>query len=126
MKYIQQDRILLNGMRFYGYHGVIMEEKQLGQWFEIDLEISCNLKKAAKSDNIYDTIDYSRVYELVKSIVEGPSKNLIEVLAGEIAEAVLKIPQVQKILVRVKKPEVPIKGPLVYAAVEIVRCKNDE
>ena len=45
------DYIRLNDMRFYAYHGVFPEEKKLGQRFEIDLEISCDLSKAGQNDN---------------------------------------------------------------------------
>jgi dihydroneopterin aldolase len=119
------DKIILQGMRFYGYHGVNAEEKALGQWFEIDVELWGDFSRGAVSDRLEDTLNYSRVYKLIKGIVEGPSVNLIEHLAYKLMEALLLIPSLQKVLVRVKKPQAPLKGPLGYAGVEIVRSKDE-
>jgi dihydroneopterin aldolase len=119
------DKIILQGMRFYGYHGVSPEEKSLGQWFEIDLEIWGDLSKAGASDSLEDTLNYSEVYKAIKKIIEGPSVNLLEHLAYQIIKGVLALPLPEKVLVRVKKPQAPLKGPLGYAGVEIVRFKNE-
>ena len=53
------DRILLNGMTFYGYHGVRPEEKELGQRFVVDVEMELDLRAAGTSDDLTDTVDYS-------------------------------------------------------------------
>ena len=60
------DKILLNNMKFYAYHGVLPEEQEKGQNFYIDVEIDYSTKKAGLSDNLEDTIDYSLVYEIIK------------------------------------------------------------
>lgn len=119
-----QDKIILQGLRFYGYHGVLPEEKKLGQWFEVDLELYGPFTKAAASDNVEDTLDYSKIYQDIGSIVEGVSLNLIETLACKVVEQVLTYPLVEKAKVRVKKPQAPLGGPLDYAAVETVRRKK--
>lgn len=120
------DKIMLQGMRFYGYHGVKPDEKTLGQWFEIDVELWGDFSQGAVTDRLEDTLNYSQVYKLIKGIVEGSSVNLIEHLAHKIMEALLPLPMLQKVLVRVKKPQAPLKGPLGYAGVEIVRYKDDK
>jgi len=120
------NKIMLKGMRFYGYHGSLEDEKTLGQWFEIDVVMWGDFSHAITTDCLENTIDYSEVYDLTKEIVEGPSVNLIEHLAHQIMEAIMPLPLLEKVLVRVKKPQVPIKGPLCYAGVEIVRWKNEE
>jgi dihydroneopterin aldolase len=119
------DKIVLKGMRFYGYHGVEKEEKTLGQWFEIDLVLWGDFSQAMYTDNVENTIDYSQVYEMTREIVEGPSVNLLEHLAYKIMNSILLLPLLEKILVRVKKPQAPVKGLLSYAGVEIVRRKNE-
>ncbi|MGI6144343.1 MAG: dihydroneopterin aldolase [Peptococcia bacterium] len=120
------DKIMLNGMRFYGYHGSLKEEKSLGQWFEIDVIMWGDFSEAVNTDKLEKTIDYSKVYDLIREVVEGESVNLIEHLAYKIMEAIFQVPLVEKILVRVKKPQAPINGPLCYAGVEIVRWKNEQ
>ena len=50
------DKIILNGCRFYGYHGAFAEEQTLGQIFVVDLELAVDLTKASQSDNLDDTV----------------------------------------------------------------------
>jgi len=120
------DKIKIHGMRFYGYHGIHPEEKKLGQWFELDVEIWGDLKRACLSDDLADTINYSEIYNIVKKIVEGRSINLLEHLSQRIAEQLLLLPLVNKVMVRAKKPDAPLGGSVTYASVEIIRCKNEE
>ena len=122
---MQGDKILLEGMAFYAYHGVNESEKTQGQRFIVDVEMTADLSKAAETDDLEDTVNYSRVFRLVKEIVEGPSRDLIETVAGEIARQVLQDFSVEQIRVKVSKPDVPLKGAeLKGAAVEIVRRRD--
>ncbi len=119
------DKVMLRAMKFYGYHGVYEKEKAVGQWFEVDVEIWGDFHEAARTDNIRDALDYSQVYETVKDIIEGPAVNLIERLAFLVGEKLLSLPLLNKVRVTVKKPEASLGGPLDYAGVEIVRCKDE-
>jgi dihydroneopterin aldolase len=85
----QYDRIILNGMQFYGYHGVMPAEQELGQPFIVDLELSCDLREAGRKDDLTKTIDYSQVFELTQQIVTGEPCLLIETVAERIAASVL-------------------------------------
>ncbi len=117
-----KDKIELKGMTFYGFHGVNPAEKELGQRFIVDLDIFCDLATAGRTDNLDDTVDYSEVYRGIKEVVEGPSHNLLESVAAAIAERVLAHSGVEAVRVRLRKPEVPMKGSvLTHAAVEIYR-----
>ena len=107
---MQGDKILLEGMEFYAYHGVNESEKTQGQRFIVDVEMVTDLSRASESDVLRDTVNYSRVYRLVKEIVEGPSRDLIEAVAGEISGRVLQAFPIEQIRVRVSKPDVPLKG----------------
>ena len=118
------DRIILAGMNFWGYHGVRPEENSLGQPFIIDLELYLDLQQAGRSDDLEDTVSYSLVYRLVKEIVTGKPRRLLENIAETIAARVLEEFPVQEVLVRVKKPHVPLPGIVDYAAVEIRRGKT--
>ncbi len=119
-----KDKIQLREMIFYGFHGVSLEEKQIGQRFSIDLEVECDLSAPGLSDYPEDTVNYSKMFKVVKAIVEGPSRNLLEHVAESVAQAILKDFDVESARVVVRKPEVPIKGSILsYAAVEIYRTK---
>ena len=122
---MSQDRISLEGMVFYGYHGVSAEEKARGQRFVVDVHLSTDLKPAGTSDDLKDTIDYGDVYRLVKAVIEGPKHNLIESLVEEISSRILAGYPVEQVKVKVKKPEVSIKGSILSSsAVEIIRGKS--
>lgn len=122
---MQGDKILLEGMEFYAYHGVNESEKTQGQRFIVDVEMSADLSKASETDDLEDTINYSRVFRLVKEIVEGPSRDLIETVASQIAGRALENFAIEQIRVKVGKPDVPIKGAkLKGAAVEVIRRRD--
>ncbi|WP_211316788.1 dihydroneopterin aldolase [Oceanobacillus arenosus] len=118
------DKILLNNMQFYGFHGLMPEENRLGQRFNVDVELLVDLKKAGQSDNMNDSIHYGEVYDQVKRIVEGSALNLIEAVAERIADQLLSsFTQLTACTVRVVKPNPPIVGHYESVAVEIYREK---
>lgn len=119
---VTDDRILLTGLTFYGYHGVHPEERQLGQRFVVDLALTLDLEPAGRSDDLTQTINYSQVYQLVRGVVEGPACNLIEAVAERIAQAILTQTRAHAVWVRVAKPWAPVKGMTAgEVAVEISR-----
>jgi len=116
------DRIILRGMTFYGYHGARPEERFLGQRFVVDLEVGADLRTAGKSDDLAHTIDYGELYGETKRILEGPPLNLLEAVAERIAASALRHDGARWARVRVHKPGVPITGSiLTEATVEITR-----
>lgn len=116
------DKIILSEMEFYGYHGVNQEEKIQGQKFVVDLEINCSLLLPGQTDDLNDTVNYSQVYKLIKSIVEGPSQNLIESVAENIAYRILSETSADEVTVKVSKLQPPIKGSQIKsAAAQITR-----
>lgn len=116
------DRIILEGMRFYGFHGNNPEERVLGQPYLVDLAVELDLSRAGESDKLADTINYSELYRAVKAVLEGTPRNLLESLAQEVARRVLADFPAEAVTVRVKKPSPPIKGSVIaQAAVEVHR-----
>jgi 7,8-dihydroneopterin aldolase/epimerase/oxygenase len=116
------DRIVLVGMAFEARHGVNDWEKTQAQRFEVDVELVLGTRRAGTSDELAQTVDYREVYEAVRRVVEGPSVDLIETLAESIARDVLAANRrARKVIVRVRKLEVQLGGPLAYAGVEVVR-----
>lgn len=119
------DWIWLEGMVFYAYHGDDEAERRLGQRFVVDLGVALNLRPAGSSDDLSQTVNYAHLYRLCREVVEGPSVNLLETLAARIAAAVLEVARVDSVRVRVRKPEVRIKGSiLAEARVEIERRRE--
>ena len=120
-----EDTILLKGMRFYGYHGVLPEEQVLGQWFEIDVELTTDLSQAGQSDDIAQTINYAEVYTQLKAATEGSPTALIEALADRLMRVCFTFDGVEKVKICVKKPQAPLGGPLDYCAVTMTRTRED-
>ena len=67
----QSDRIVLEGMRFYGFHGVNPEERVLGQEYLVDLTVEMELGPAGSSDRLEDAISYAHIYRAVREVMEG-------------------------------------------------------
>ena len=110
------DMIFLKGMKFYGYHGALTAENEIGQIFSVDVTLKVDLTKAGQTDNVKDTVHY------VKAIVEGPPCNLIEHLAERIAKRINShYNRVMETKVRITKENPPIPGHYDGVGIEIVR-----
>jgi 7,8-dihydroneopterin aldolase/epimerase/oxygenase len=116
-----EDKIILHNMVFRGRHGAHPAERELGQRFEVDVELGLDLGQAMASDALRDTVDYSRAYTIVREEVEDHHYQLLEALAGSMVRRLMAEFPVTSVLVRVRKPQVPLNGILSYAAVEIQR-----
>jgi len=114
------DRIRLTGMQLYAYHGVDPGERELGQRFEIDVELGLDLRAAGTGDDLDATVNYRAVYDLVAAAMDPPCL-LLEAVAERIAQGILAGFAVDEVTVRVRKPSVPIGGVLQWAEVEITR-----
>ncbi|MFA5833232.1 MAG: dihydroneopterin aldolase [Bacteroidota bacterium] len=105
------DIIKLHNAVFYAYHGALTDEQTLGGKFEIDVELYCDLTKAKLTDDLNETVNYEKVYSLMKKIVTEKKYYLIEALAYTIGSGIIAaFIQVQKVIVRVRKPGAPIHG----------------
>jgi dihydroneopterin aldolase len=103
------DRLLLEGMEFYGYHGDIEAERALGGRIEVDVEVLADLSAAGRSDALADTLDYVRCFQLVRDIVENRQFHLLEALAEAIAGVLLEQRHARGVRVRVAKTP-PVRG----------------
>ena len=111
------DRITLTGLRVRGYHGVFDHEKRDGQDFLVDVTAWLDLTAAAASDDLAQTLHYGELAERVAAIVGGDSRDLIETVAGDVADDVLADERVRAVEVTVHKPSAPI--PLTFADVAV-------
>lgn len=115
------DRILLQGIQFYGYHGVYDEERRLGQRFVVDVELRLDLAGAASGDDVSATVDYSQVQAVVLEIGTGQQFKLLETLATRIASALLERFPIRQVTVRATKPAPALPAVLAGVSVEVTR-----
>ncbi|QUQ69670.1 dihydroneopterin aldolase [Kutzneria sp. CA-103260] len=116
------DRITLTGLRVYGYHGVFDHEKRDGQDFLVDVTVWLDLTAAAASDDLTQTVHYGELAERVAAIVAGDPRDLIETVAGDIADEVLVDERVREVEVTVHKPSAPIPLSFQDVAVTVRRA----
>lgn len=120
---MSEDHIQLNGMIFFGHHGTLAPERELGQRFIVDIDLQCDLHPAARADDLAQALDYSAVYRSVRAIITGPPVHLTETLAERITDAVLaEHAQVEAVRVRVTKPNVRLDDTVLSGStIEIAR-----
>lgn len=119
-----QDYIRLQNMIFYGYHGVLAAEKEIGQRFALDLVLYADLHEAGVKDDLTRTVNYAEVYQCVKEVVEGQSFNLLEALAEAIADLILHKFSVERLVVNIRKPSAPVPGIFDFVEVSIERTRE--
>ena len=120
------DKIILAGVEVTGRHGCTAAERQIEQLFIVDAELFLDLSRAGKSDDLDDTIDYTQVVDDIKKIVGGESRNLMEAVAQEIAETLLrKYFRLYGLKIVLTKVDPPVENSFAGAAVQIVRSRLD-
>ncbi|WP_280772171.1 dihydroneopterin aldolase [Salipaludibacillus daqingensis] len=119
------DKIYVNGMKFYGYHGAFPEENKLGQRFQADVTLELDTRPAGESDDLNQTVNYAKVYEAAKQVLEGEPVKLVETLTARLADLLLEqFEIVDACVVKVTKPDPPIPGHYDHVAVEIRRERD--
>ena len=98
------DRIFLSEMKIETTGGIWEWEKRIKQQVIIDIEMSADIKKAAASDQIEDTLNYKAVAKSVRKLVEESSFQLVETMAEKISELVIGEHNVSWVRVKVNKP----------------------
>ena len=115
----QLDVIALRGITAEAVHGVLEKEWNAPQTFTVDLLLWVDTDRAARSDDIADTVSYAEIAEKAHAILVGPSVRLIETLGHKIADAALEDSRVRGVEVIVHKPEAPIDVPFTDVSVTI-------
>ena len=113
--------IRLHNMTFYGFHGVSAAERQTGRRFEVDVELSLDLDKAAETDKLQNTISYTEVYNTVQDLVMQNRFALLETIAVRLADQILEKFRPKEVTVRVRKKIPPVPGNLDDIEVEVKR-----
>lgn len=119
------DRITLTGLRVRGSHGVFDHEKQNGQDFVVDVTVWLELAQAAATDDLAETVDYGAMATRLSAIVGGPARDLIETVATEAAEDLMRWDsRLHAAEVTIHKPDAPITQPFADVAVTVRRSRK--
>lgn len=111
--------IELEEMRFWAHHGCLESERSNGNLFLVDFRGELDMRKAAGSDKLEDTVNYGLVYDLVKEEMSMPS-DLLENVAGRIVRRIAeKFPEFVRFSVRVSKRRPPVEGPVQWSRVTL-------
>ncbi|MGE5314096.1 MAG: dihydroneopterin aldolase [Acidobacteriota bacterium] len=120
------DIIRLHNAVFYAYHGVLQDEQNIGGKFEVDVDLHADLMAARTTDALHHTVNYEKAYGVVKKTVTEKKFYLIEALAHQIGQALLReFPAVERVTVRVRKPGAPVHGVLDTVEVEIDSARTE-
>lgn len=116
------DKIIVKDLEVYAFHGVLPEEKSLGQKFLVSLELTLDFLKAAENDNLEWTVNYAGLCEDVEEFLQKHTFDLIETAAHKLAIFILeKYTLPEKVKVCIKKPSAPIRKTFGYVAAEVER-----
>ena len=116
------DFINIQGIKSFGYHGVLESENVTGQDFYVDVTLEVDLTRASVTDDVSDTINYAEVTDLVVNEITGDRVSLIEKLAGNIADRIkVNYPQAATVSVTVHKPQAPVNAQVKDISVTINR-----
>jgi dihydroneopterin aldolase len=111
------DKITLSGLRVRGHHGVFDHERRDGQDFLLDATLWLDLTEAATTDDLTHTVHYGELAEKAAAIIAGPPVDLIETVAGRVADMIMADARVQATEVTIHKPSAPI--PLTFTDVSV-------
>ena len=118
------DRLALRGITAIGHHGVLETERRDGQLFAVDVVIGLDTAPAAAADDLRQTVDYGELATHVRDAIQSDPVDLIETLAGRVAEVCLRQRPVEWVEVTVHKPDAPIPVPVSDVAVTITRARQ--
>ncbi|GJD72941.1 dihydroneopterin aldolase [Methylobacterium goesingense] len=119
------DRIVVDRIAVFAFHGLLPEEARLGQRFYVSLDVRLDLRAAGRSDDVARTVSYADLTEIVTRIATQRRFALIEALAEAIAGEILeRHPPIREIRVRVDKPSAPVPAVIDGVAIEIVRARE--
>ena len=121
---MNRDTLSIMGMTFHAHHGLDQDEIKHGQRFEVDIEIKVDIRQAAESDTLHDTIDVRDVYKKVRGIVVDQRFYLIETVTQRIADCLLQNYVIDEVTVRVRKPFAPLGGLANGTQIEITRKRS--
>ena len=121
---LTSDKIFLEDVRFYGHHGVTRAQQTVGAWFAVDAELMLDLAPAAASDDLRSTLDYGVIAARIVEVSTKERVNLLERLAGRLAQMLLAEFPCDEVRVRVRKLTPPMEGLQGIPGVELTRRRR--
>jgi dihydroneopterin aldolase len=113
------------GLVSFARHGVGEEEARHGQRFVLDLALELDITKAARTDQLADTIDYGEVIAIAEAAFQERRFYLIEAAAAHVANAVLAhFPSAEAVRITVKKPFAPVPATIDHVAATVERRRD--
>jgi dihydroneopterin aldolase len=116
--------IFLNDIHFHAFHGVLPQERKVGNDFRVDIRLKYDFQKAAQTDDVSDTLNYALVYQKVKEEMSVPSQLLEQVCTRIVSALFSAFPLVEEIQIRLAKQNPPMGADIREAGVEM-NCKRD-
>ena len=119
------DKVIVQDLELFCYHGVNPEEKEDGQIFVFDIEAGVDLSTPCNTDNVDDTVSYAKIIKTVRRVAQSEKNDLIERVAQRVADELFsEFEKIETLKITLKKPQAPIKADFNYVAVEIERVKQ--
>jgi len=124
-KHGSPDKLVIRDLKVFAYHGVNAEEKEHGQTFALDLDITAESGRACLTDDLNDTVSYAKIMKSVTRSMTAQAFDLIERAAQQVTNDLLaEYPSIQEIRLLLKKPDAPVKADFGYAGIEITRTRK--
>ncbi len=118
-------KIIFDGLEFYAHHGLYDQEQKIGGKYTIDLELQLDFSVASTTDNLDGTIDYTKIYNIVKAEMSKPSK-LIEHVGGRIVSMLfVSFKQVEHVKLKLTKIKPPIQGDIPSVSILIEKARTE-
>lgn len=121
------DQIFVKGLMVHAHHGVMPHEAEVGQRFLIDLELRLDLRSAAKSDRLSDTVSYAEVVAVALAAFADRRAWLIEAAAGAVCDALFKsFSRIEEVRIVVHKPHAPIAAIFEDVGIALTRTREQD
>ena len=120
------DKIFINGLQLYAYHGVNPEEKEDGQMFSLDITCYLSLVRPCATDSVDDTVSYAKILKTARKAFLAQKYDLLERAADAVIQAIFAdFAPVTQVTVLLKKPQAPIRADFDWVGVELTRTRKD-
>ena len=122
--HIEAMHIGLQAMRFYAYHGVLPQERQVGNYFTVEIEVWADVSKSLTTDTLEDTLSYADLYTVIQKEMALPSK-LLEHVVGRIARRLFaSFAQIDRMIICLKKDNPPFSGELHSSSITLEASRH--
>ncbi|HEY9542781.1 dihydroneopterin aldolase [Prevotella sp.] len=116
---VDNAKITLTNLRFHAFHGVMPQERIVGNDYTVSVEIGYDFSRAMVSDNVRDTLNYAEVYEVIAAEMRCPGK-LLEYVAGRMGQKLMEVfPAIREMTLQIVKLNPPMGADTDGAGVEV-------